>query len=206
MTTSSEGPSGRPFHAVQFYQDDVTLCAIAAAFLGEGLERRQLAVVIATPDHIRGIEQQLSERGLDLSRLRCDGELTMLDADDVLARIVVDGAPDAAAFRYAIGEVFSRVITAHPGRAVRAYGEIVDLLWKRGEETAAIRVETLWNQLANTHEFKLLCGYSIGNFYKDAAIEEIKGEHSHLISDTGEHIPLSPEPRTTAGATPGLTP
>jgi hypothetical protein len=67
---------------------------------------------------------------------------------------------------------------------------MVDLLWKDGLEAAAIRVETLWNQLANSHDFKLLCGYSMGNFYKGAAIEDIKGQHSHLTSAVGEHTTL----------------
>ena len=62
---------------------------------------------------------------------------------------------------------------------------MVNLLWKDGLEAAAIRLETLWNELANTHDFKLLCGYSMGNFYKGAAIEEIKGQHSHLVEETG---------------------
>jgi hypothetical protein len=67
---------------------------------------------------------------------------------------------------------------------------MVDLLWKDGLEAAAIRLETLWNELANTHDFKLLCGYSMGNFYKGAALEEIKGYHSHLTSESGEHAPI----------------
>jgi hypothetical protein len=30
----------------------------------------------------------------------------------------------------------------------------------------------------------------MGNFYKDAAIEEIKGEHSHVVGDTGRPLPV----------------
>jgi hypothetical protein len=63
---------------------------------------------------------------------------------------------------------------------------MVNLLWKDGLEAAAIRLETLWNELANTQQFILLCGYSMGNFYKGAAIEEIKGQHSHLVADSGD--------------------
>ena len=68
---------------------------------------------------------------------------------------------------------------------------MVDLLWKDGLEDAAIRLETLWNQLANTEDFKLLCGYAMGNFYKGAAIEDIRSQHSHLIGRNGDVTVLS---------------
>jgi hypothetical protein len=62
---------------------------------------------------------------------------------------------------------------------------MVDVLWKDGQTAAAIRLETLWNQLAQTHSFALLCGYSMGNFYKDAAArEDICHQHTHVLSDT----------------------
>ena len=47
-----------------------------------------------------------------------------------------------------------------------AYGEMVDVLWKAGQDVAAIRLEMLWNKLAAMHDFALLCGYAMGNFYK----------------------------------------
>ena len=51
---------------------------------------------------------------------------------------------------------------------------------------AAIRLEMLWYQLANTHQFSLLCGYSMGHFYKDAAYDDICTQHTHVISVEGE--------------------
>jgi hypothetical protein len=47
----------------------------------------------------------------------------------------------------------------------------------------AVRLETLWNQLAQSHAFGLLCGYSMGHFYKDAAHQEICRLHTHVSSD-----------------------
>ena len=71
-------------------------------------------------------------------------------------------------------------------RTTRAYGEMVNVLWKDGMTAAAIRLETLWNELAQSHDFNLLCGYSMGNFYKDAAVGEITRQHTHVLADTGE--------------------
>jgi hypothetical protein len=73
---------------------------------------------------------------------------------------------------------------------IRAYGEMVDVLWQAGQTAAAIRLEMLWNQLAQTHSFALLCGYSMGHFYKDASQVEIRRQHTHVVSDSGDHITL----------------
>jgi hypothetical protein len=67
---------------------------------------------------------------------------------------------------------------------------MVDVLWKRDQTAAAIRLEMLWNDLARSHQFGLLCGYAMGSFYKGSASDEICGAHSHVISDTGAHVPL----------------
>ena len=45
---------------------------------------------------------------------------------------------------------------------------------------AAIKLEMLWNHLANTHDFSLLCGYAMGNFYKDATIDDVCRHHTHV--------------------------
>ena len=67
---------------------------------------------------------------------------------------------------------------------------MVDLLWKDGREAAAIRVETFWNQLARNYDFGLLCGYAMGNFYKDSTLDDIKRQHTHLVpTDGGAAIP-----------------
>jgi hypothetical protein len=62
---------------------------------------------------------------------------------------------------------------------------MVDFLWQQGKWDLAIRLEMLWNQLANTRRFSLLCGYAIGPFYKDAHVDRVCAEHTHVISSDG---------------------
>jgi len=178
------------FHSVQFYKDPDALCRIVGAFIGEGLRQGNPALVVATPAHKERIDASLQERGLDVSTLKHDGQLTVLDAADTLSLFMVEGMPNAGAFRWNVGEIMRQISKEHGGRPLRAYGEMVDVLWRDGQEAAAIRLETLWNQLADSHEFKLLCGYSMGHFYKRAALEKIKAQHSHLTSDTGTHAAI----------------
>jgi hypothetical protein len=173
------------FHAVRFYQDAASLARIVSEFLAEGLIGGQPAVVIATAEHRDAIEQALHRRGLDVERLKLGGNLLVLDADEMLAEFFVDGMPDANRFRAAVVPVLAKA--SRGGKSVvRAYGEMVDLLWRAGHTMAATRLEMLWNDLAKTHDFSLLCGYSMGNFYKDVAVEDICKHHTHVFSDSGE--------------------
>jgi len=184
VSQAKKAHAGR-FHAVRFYKDDASLASIVAGFLAEGLVKGDPAVVIATPKHRVSIQADLRKRPLGVNELKRLGDLVMLDAREVLATFMVDGMPHAATFRHVVGQAMSQLCRGRRHCTIHTYGEMVNVLWKDGLETAAIRLETLWNELANTHELKLLCGYSMGNVYKRAAIEAIKGQHSHLVSDTG---------------------
>lgn len=179
------GTDAGHFHGVQFYNSPDTLCRIAGDFLGEGVEQGQLAVVIATADHAARIESCLHRRGNDVAALKRRGRLVVVDARETMELFMRDGMPNPGAFRRTVGEILVKVRGGREHCVIRAYGEMVDLLWKDGHEAAAIRLETLWNQLGSTHDFALLCGYSMGNFYKGAALDEIKGQHSHLVDDDG---------------------
>jgi hypothetical protein len=171
---------------VKFYQDAASLCEIVGKFLSGGLASGNPAVVIATPEHTAAIERSLRARGHDVDRLKRLGDLVPLDAGEALDTFMVDGMPNADAFAHSVGAVIKQVRRGRESCTVHAYGEMVNVLWKDGHEPAAIRLETLWNDLASRHDFRLLCGYSMGNFYKSAAIDEIKGQHSHLICDGGQ--------------------
>jgi hypothetical protein len=141
--------------------------------------------VIATPEHGGCIIDELRARHFDTDKMIEAGDLLMLDAREVLATFMEDGQPDAERFNQSVPAAIARIVRGLDKRTVRAYGEMVDLLWKDGLTTAAVKLEMLWNQLARTHDFSLLCGYSMGNFYKDAAIEDICSQHSHVVSAEG---------------------
>lgn len=177
--------SGR-FHAVQFYESDHSLSTIVAKFLADGFKQSQPGVVIATPEHCAAIEESLATHQLDVRRLKQLGDLVVLDARETIDTIMADGMPHAPLFRHVFGTMLTEVARIHPKRTIRAYGEMVNVLWKDGLTAAAIRLETLWNELAKSHDFKLLCGYSMGNLYEHAAVGEITRQHSHLVADTGE--------------------
>lgn len=184
------GLSSGHFHAVRFYEDESSLCRIVAEFLGDGLAAGQPGVVIAVPSHRAGISQGLRALSFDVDRLRRSGDLVVLDAEETLSTFMKSGYPDSDAFRKSVGGVLDQAIGGRQGATVRAFGEMVDWLWKNEAAEAAIRLEVLWNQLATTRAFSLLCGYSMGNFYKHGAYENICGQHTHVVSGAGQPIPI----------------
>ena len=173
------------FHAVKFYESRESLCRIVAEFLGEGLLTQQPALIIATPEHRAGILAELRLRHFDVEGTQATGDLLLLDADEMLATFMVDGMPDADRFFPSATRAIERVRRGRERCTTRAYGEMVDVLWKAGQDVAAIRLEMLWNKLAMTDDFALLCGYAMGNFYKDASLAEIHRHHSHVVAGQG---------------------
>lgn len=180
------------FHAVRFYEDKESLARMVAGFIAEGLITTDPAVVIATPEHRQGIMDALNAMAIDIGQLTARGDLVVLDAREVLATFMVDGMPAAKPFEDAIAPIIDKAANGRKDCVVRAYGEMVDVLWQDGMEVAAVRLEMFWNQLANTRRFSLLCGYSMGSFYKDASFKNICREHSHVIATDGTAAPLSP--------------
>jgi uroporphyrinogen-III synthase len=184
------------FHAVRFYENKESLCRIVAEFLAEGMVSGQPALIIATPEHRDAVVQELRARHFDIDKLQAGGDLILLDAREALSAFMVDGQPDAARFTEMAARVFTRVCRGRKDCTIRAYGEMVDLLWKDGFTVAAVRLEMLWNQLAMTHDFSLLCGYAMGSFYKDAGVADICGQHSHVLSADGTAAPVRVPPTT----------
>ena len=177
-------------HAVRFYESRESLAKIVGKFLGEGFIAGLPAVVIATPPHRDAIRTVLAGHYFDLSRLEAANDLIMVDAAAMLSRFMHDGMPDATRFSDAMIPVIEQACRGRKDCVIRAYGEMVDVLWQAGQTAAAIRLEMLWNQLAQTHSFALLCGYSMGHFYKDVSQHEILRQHTHLVSDSGERATL----------------
>src|SRR4026208_442397 len=76
-------------HAVQFYGNEQSLFTTVATFLSEGLVTRQPAIVIATPSHRDAIEEYLCGRLIDCEQARRNGDLVMLDAEEMLGQFMI---------------------------------------------------------------------------------------------------------------------
>ena len=175
-----------PAHAVQFYESETFLMDTVGRFLAAGLLAGERVLVIATGRHREGFLRRLESVG-GLAALD-SGQLLMLDARDFLARIMVGDAPDGDLFHDLVLRVIASIPTAHGSGRVRAYGEMVDVLWREGNSRAAIRLEELWNEARTVHSFSLLCAYAMGNFYREGdgvRFMEVCHNHSHVSPTEG---------------------
>src|SRR5687767_1342214 len=170
-------------HTVQFYDDESYLATVVSDFLTAGLKAHQPVIVIATPAHRAAFTRQLAGYGVDVAAARRSGQLHLADAEQTLAKFMVGEKPDATRFRMVVGSLVERALDGRPGAGVRAYGEMVDLLWKGGNTEGAIQLERLWNDLAKSYNFSLLCAYSMGNFCRSTDADHFRqvcAEHSHV--------------------------
>jgi hypothetical protein len=175
------------YHAVRFYESERSLALIVAEFLSEGFADWHPGLVVATPGMRAALVLELSAHSLDVVELQRSGRLQLLDAREVLGQFMIDGQPDPARFNTVMGETIARACAGRTDGKLRIFGQMVDVLWRDEQQDAAIHLEMLWNQLAHKHAFSLLCGYAMGNFYKDSNFEDICGQHSHVSGDGQTH-------------------
>lgn len=145
---------------MSFYALDSEGTDAVARFVADGWHRDECVIVVAVADHQAALDSLLARRGEDPAGRAAAGRYIVVDADEALREIVVDGAVDADRFMSRVGEVISEV--GADGVPIRAFGEMVALLWQRGQVEHAIELELLWNQLLREHDFSLLCAYPTG--------------------------------------------
>jgi len=113
------------------------------------------------------------------------GTYVSLDAADTLTFMVNDW-PDAdlffEGFNNLIGSASNAARAENPRVAI--CGERVALLWAEGKAQAAIRLEQLCNDLADTYNVDILCGYPLSLHIQEDndAFKTICAEHSAVHS------------------------
>ena len=177
-------PGSIATHAVQFYDGEDFLADAIASFIAAGIAAGQSVVVFATEAHLGAFTTRLAAQGFGLAELCQAGRLTLRDARQTLDAFMSGTMPDAHQFERTVAPVIEHAAARGNHGVVRAYGEMVDVLWKDGQTLAALRLEELWNDLADRHSFSLLCGYAMGHFYKEAHgddFHEICRRHREVI-------------------------
>jgi len=168
-------------HIAQFYEHDRALLDTLIGFIGGGLKAGESTIVIATAAHLNALEDGLQNSGVDLVSALVQHRYIAILADKALERFMVKQWPDDMLFAKFVSDLITRA-RAH-GRRVRTFGEMVALLWARGDAAATVRLEYLWNRLFRTEDFSLFCAYPKAGFSKDPSnsMREICEAHSRII-------------------------
>jgi DNA-binding NarL/FixJ family response regulator len=173
-------------HVVQFYTDDSVLLDGLATFLGGSVSRGESVAAVTTSSHRRGLEGRLIAQGLDVSEATRDGRLVILDAHQALSQFMDAAGPSRERFLFQFGDSLRRLETAAAAKNKRlvVFGEMVAVLWAQKKHDAAIRLEELWNELAQTCSFYLCCAYPASSFREKngGPYATICSQHSEVVS------------------------
>ena len=169
-------------HFVQVYEDDSRFLQTLEGFVADGLLAGEGVVVIASASHLSSLNRGLVKRDPRLARAMQGDQYLSLDAEAMLSLFMVNGWPDDELFNNFVTGILQRASAG--GRRVRAFGEMVALLWAQGNCGATVRLEHLWHELCEEQEFMLFCAYPKTGFTRDTqdSIQEICDAHSRVIA------------------------
>jgi hypothetical protein len=169
-------------HIVQMYESDESFLELLSGFVAGGIMADECTIVLATRVHLTLLKEKLTLTGFDLPKLSDNGIFIGIDAEEALSRFMVNDWPDENLFTQMVTELIARARSE--GRVVRAFGEMVAILWANGQIGATIRLEQLWNKFCQTQAFCLFCAYPQSGFAQDAtdSIGHICNAHTKMIT------------------------
>lgn len=177
-------------HLVQVYENDGVFLATLEEFVRGGIRAGDGVIVIGTEPHLTAVEARLRDRGVDPAAVAATGQYLPRIAEEVLSEFMVSGWPDDARFKSAVADLLR--VARGPGRRVRAFGEMVAILWGRGQHAATVRLEHLWHQLCVAEGFSLFCAYPRIGFTGDMSdcLDELVALHTRVLM--GSKVPTPP--------------
>jgi hypothetical protein len=171
-------------HIVQLYQDQDFLNRAVCRFAGAALANGEGIILVPTLSHWNAFRPRLEAEGVDVDAARERGQLTVVDADELLPRFIRDGMPDSPVFLGLAAEVISKARDGGRYKTVRWWGEMVNVLWERGDVAASMNLEDLFDQLGEEQNVALFCSFLMDNFDGEVhthMLPRLGTNHSHLI-------------------------
>ena len=171
-------------HIVQLYQDEDFLNRAVCRFAGAALANGEGIILVPTLAHWNSIGTRLEAEGVDVAAARQRGQLTVVDADELLPRFMRNSMPDSPVFLGLAGDVIGQARAGGRYEKVRWWGEMVNVLWERGNVAASMSLEDQFDQLAKKHDIAIFCSFLMDNFNGEVhthMLPRLGTNHSHLI-------------------------
>jgi hypothetical protein len=171
-------------HIVQIYENDDVFINLLAGFISHGFDSGDTVIIIATAEHLKALNQRLKAQNYDLFSLTLHDQYIPLNAEETLAQFMINGWPDEHLFYHLLNNLLLR--SRKRGQKVRAFGEMVAILWKEGFGAATVQLEELWNRFCRAESFGLFCAYPKSAFTEDAheSLMKICNCHSKVVSSS----------------------
>jgi hypothetical protein len=175
-------------HVVQIYKNDAVFINSLVGFVGAGIKAGECVILIATAAHLKAVEEKLNGYGVFVRSLIEEERYIALDAHETLSKFMINDWPDEELFIKTISSVIEKGTCRQ--RKVRAFGEMVAILWAQGLNGATVRLEHFWNKFCDEHKFSLFCAYPKAGFTQDIndSISKICNCHAKMIN--GEEVQL----------------
>jgi hypothetical protein len=176
--------AGPKDHIVQLYQDEEFLNRAVCRFAAAALAHGEGVILVPTAAHWEAFCPRLEAEGVDIKAAQAQGQLTVVDADELLPQFMGEKMPEAPVFLGLAGEVVARARGRNRYPKVRWWGEMVNVLWERGHATASMALEDLFDQLAHEQEIAIFCSFLMDNFDGEVhtrMLPRLGENHSHLI-------------------------
>src|SRR5438132_10742031 len=173
-----------PDHIVQLYQDEDFLNRAVCRFVGAGLMNGEGIILVSTLPHWNAFCARLEADGVSVEAVRKRGQLTVVDADECLTRFMRDAMPDPPVFNGVFGDVVVQARAEGNYQKMRVWGEMVNVLWERGDTAASMNLEDLFDQLGRKRDIAIFCSFLMDNFNGDVherMLPRLGTNHSHLI-------------------------
>ena len=171
-------------HIVQLYQDQDFLNRAVCRFAGAALSSGEGVILVPTLTHWNAIRPRLEAEGVDVEAAQTRGQLTVVDADELLPRFMRDAMPDSPVFLGLAADVVAKTREGGRYSKVRWWGEMVNVLWERGDVAASMNLEDLFDQLAHEQDIAIFCSFLMDNFNGEVhahVLPRLGDNHSHLI-------------------------
>ena len=178
---ASAGPRD---HIVQLYQDQSFLNRAVCRFAAAAIANGEGVILVPTQAHWTAFRPRLEAEGVDTEATQRKGQLTVVDADTLLPQFMRNAMPDAPVFLGLAADVIGRARDNGRYPRVRWWGEMVNVLWERGDVAASMALEDQFDRLAHEHEIAIFCSFVMDNFNGDVharMLPRLGQNHSHLI-------------------------
>jgi hypothetical protein len=171
-------------HIVQLYQDQQFLNRAVCRFAAAAITNGEGVILVPTVAHWDAFRPRLEDEGIDVKAAERSGQLTIVDADDLLPTFMRETMPDSPVFLGLAADVISRAKGDGRYPKIRWWGEMVNLLWERGDVAASMALEDLFDELAHKQDIAIFCSFLMDNFNGDVharMLPRLGENHSHLI-------------------------
>jgi hypothetical protein len=171
-------------HIVQLYQDQQFLNRAVCRFAASAIANGEGVILVPTAAHWDAFRPRLEAEGVDTKAAQDAGQLTVVDADELLPNFMRDAMPDAPVFLGLAADVIAKARGGGRYPKVRWWGEMVNILWEQGNVAASMDLEDQFDNLAQHHEIAIFCSFVMDNFNGDVhsrMLPRLGQNHSHLI-------------------------